>query len=277
MGLFGPDWNSKNEIKALAAVNKLFACDELQRAAGEARYPSVRLAAIKMLTAKKYRNTVDGTRLDQSVLAEIAEKDDDFEIRMIVTGWLADQSALARIALHDKSAGVRGEAVKKLSDQSILATIALHDEMELVAADATERLTNQSVLTDIALHGNLYTRAAAIRKLTDQSLLYNIARYDENTYASEVAAGMLVSQSELIDVALHGNCIGTRLAAAAKVCDPSILHVPELQQEYCKKGKHQWLRVETNDRDFGNGVSSSYWVDRCIYCGKTMEGHSESD
>jgi DUF917 family protein len=131
MGLFTPAWKSKNEEKALRAVEKMTDRKKLEEVAKTAENGKVRRAAVKKIT-------------DQSVLADIARNDKDSDVCKAAVEKIIDLSpSIGEIVKVDKDElkKFRLAAVEKLTDQSVLADIAKNAEDEYLREAAIHRLT----------------------------------------------------------------------------------------------------------------------------------------
>jgi hypothetical protein len=120
---------------------------------------------------------------DQSILASIAQTDDDENVRMAAVQLLTDQSALANIAATARKK--EGLAATRLR------TVAI------------ERLTSQTLLATIAMTSKSYLREcgeAAVRTLDDQGLLVDVAHNAEEWKTCFLAAKKVVDQSLVQEV-----------------------------------------------------------------------------
>jgi hypothetical protein len=189
MGLFTPAWKSKNEKRALRAVEKMTDQKKLERVAKEAESRSVRATAVRKLT-------------DQTVLADIAKNDSNWDVREAAVEKLTDQTVLADIAKNDSDGYIRSAAVKKLTDQTVLAHIAKNDSWESVRSAAVKKLTDQTLLADIAKNdSDSYVRKAAVDKLTDQKALADVAKNTSDWEVRKAAVEKLTDPKALKDVA----------------------------------------------------------------------------
>jgi translation initiation factor 2 beta subunit (eIF-2beta)/eIF-5 len=166
MGWFTPAWQTKNEDKALIAVEKTIDQTKLATIAKNALLYNVRIEALRKLT-------------DHAVLNEIAQKDKNAQVRLHAVDMITDQSILTHVAMNDKVDFVRSSAVAKLTDQSILAKIATKDNDYIVRRAAIYNLTDQSIITYVAMNdNNSDVRVRAVEKITDQSIIVDIAKSD---------------------------------------------------------------------------------------------------
>lgn len=109
--------------------------------------------AVKMLT-------------DQSLLADIAQNDNDYAVRVEATERITNPSVWEEIAKTDKSSTVRLAAIKKLTDQAVLESIAQTDHSSTVRKAAVEKLTGQTALVAIAKTDKQPTvRCSALKKI----------------------------------------------------------------------------------------------------------------
>jgi hypothetical protein len=158
MGLFTPAWKSKNDEKALRAVEMITDQNKLYRIAKEADNRKVCQVAIEKLNdqslladiAKNINPRLGEAAVkkltSQSVLADVAKNAKDKDIRKIAVGILTDQTVLADVAENDENSDVRKEAVWNLTDQAILAKIAFNNSDQEVCLVALEKITDQKIL-----------------------------------------------------------------------------------------------------------------------------------
>lgn len=166
MGLFKPAWQSKNEKKALKAVQKLTDQTTLADIAKSMVTINVRHTAVKKLT-------------DQSVLAFIAKNEKDSRVRITAIEKLNDQNALADIANNRIEPGsVREEALKALTDQNALAEyVKTADSTEwLIYRKVLDKLNDQTLIDVIKSDHTKseYVRLDAVAKLADKTLAQEI-------------------------------------------------------------------------------------------------------
>ena len=193
MGLFKPAWMSKNEAKALKAIEKE---DDQTKLAEAAKYYGSRAvteAAIAKIT-------------DQALLAET------------VKYWLSDaakywppeglKAAIAKITdqalLVDVAMGEHGYwAIDQITDQHLLWLVAIKRD-SISSEMAVRRITNEEILCNIALsHPHDYTRLMAIWKITDQDVLTRIALSDPFKSAREDAVRKLIDPEVLVHIAYN--------------------------------------------------------------------------
>jgi len=172
MGLFKPAWQSKNESKALKAVEKETNEEKLIQIAKNASSYEVRKNAILKIN-------------DQNVLADIAKGDSlsDWQSAAYkLIDYPIAQSVYLDIALNDNDAFKRKIIVEKyINDESVLMSIAKNDNHYIVREAAVSKLTDEAILVDIAQNdedGNV--RYSAVTKLYDQSLLVDIFNNDDD-------------------------------------------------------------------------------------------------
>jgi hypothetical protein len=207
MGLFTPAWKSKNEKRALRAIEKMTDQKKLSEAAKTAESWKVRKASAEKI-------------IDQITLARIAINDSDSNVRLAAVGKITHPAILAKIAesaidslaeaekSYDKLASearrlygsnviskeeylrkigwqchsdVRIAATEKITDQTTLRKVALNDPDNNVCELAVKKLTDQSALAGIAKNGKYRNvRIAAIEKITDQSVFADVAKNDKD-------------------------------------------------------------------------------------------------
>lgn len=180
-------WYSKNEKRAVKAVNKLKDEVKLIRAAKEARCHQAILVAIDKLT-------------DQNVLADFAINTGDWSVCFAAVEKLTDQNALACVAKTAHDSAVREATIKKLTDQNVLTDIAKNDKDSAVRKAAIAKLTDSNVLLNMARNDfDINIRIAAAHRLVDFSLdeelildligkLGNELRNSENSEKTRVCA-----------------------------------------------------------------------------------------
>jgi hypothetical protein len=144
-----------------AAVEKIEDQAALAKLANHAS-GDVRVAAVEKLTDPslltyfarrgvwKQRRAAVRKLTDQRMLTEIAEMDDNFDVRIAAVEKLTDPAALTEIAKTADNFGVRVSAVEKLTDQAVLTEIAKTDRNLRVRMAAVEKVTHPALLTEIA-------------------------------------------------------------------------------------------------------------------------------
>jgi len=132
MRLFRPAWDSKNEKRAVKAVEKLTDEVLLARIAKEARCWRARIAAVEKLT-------------DQNVLADIAENANEYHLRKAAVEKLTELNVLADVAKNGTDSYDRKKAVKKLTDQSVLAYVAKNNTNSNVRIVAAKKLIDKTM------------------------------------------------------------------------------------------------------------------------------------
>jgi len=139
MRLFRPAWDSKNEKRAVKAVNKLKDETKLVHVAKEARCLQARLAAIgnKKLT-------------DPNVLADIAKNDEDSTVSTAAFIKLISKNLIAATANYDENSDVRLKAVGSLDDQDLLVSVAKKARYSDARIAAVKKLTDPKLLVDVA-------------------------------------------------------------------------------------------------------------------------------
>jgi hypothetical protein len=124
---------------------------------------------------------------DQALLATIARKATDRDIRCAAVAKLTDQALLAKIAREEEWAVCR-VAVETLTDQALLATIAREATDRDIRCAAVAKLTDQALLATIAREDKeRAVRRVAVETLTDQALLATIAREAEDSHIRHIA------------------------------------------------------------------------------------------
>jgi hypothetical protein len=195
-----------------AAVEKLTDQALLAKIAVKEENPDVRQAAVYKLT-------------DQALLAKIAVEDNNQYVRSAAVINLTDQNVLAKIVIEavDFRFDVR-EAFLHLTDQALLARIAIEAKNEDVRKNAVKDLTDQALRTKIAVEANdADVRATAVEDLTDQAMLAKIAVEDNSTSVRATAVGKLTDQALLTRFAVKDNSSDVRAIAVEKLTDQALL------------------------------------------------------
>jgi len=115
MGLFTPDWKSRDKRKALQFVRK---------------------------------------ETDERMLCRIALEADSSDVCSRAAGKLTDQMLLARVAQSGAYADTRAAAVARLTDQDVLKVVAAQDLSLQVRKNALQRITDESYLIAYAAQIN---------------------------------------------------------------------------------------------------------------------------
>ena len=176
MGFFGfskPAWASKNETKALKAINEMIDKYVLMHASQESKHLRVRKAAVDKLIYIRKEEIRHLT--DQAMLTYIAINDDISDFCTAAVYALTDQTALAEVIKKAKFESVCCIAAYQLNDQSILESILKNKSTGQLALAASNRLkqlrtekintmtedvsvmTDQRKLVDLAINGQDYT------------------------------------------------------------------------------------------------------------------------
>ena len=202
MGLLGAKWNSRNIIKAKAAIDELTDQSELERAAENARYAVVQWRAVGKLT-------------DPNVLIRLARnaRNSDVRCAAVSNAHLTDETVLSDIAKNDESIDVRGAAETRLEKMKKEQNI----KMEELRIAEVQKMKDTKCLAVIArTDGSYPVRAAAIRNrnLTDQAVLADVAKYDDER--------------------------SLQILAIKRITDDTLL--ASLQEIFCQKSNHFWVR-----------------------------------
>jgi len=239
MGLFAPAWKSKNEEKALKAVEKETDQNKLTEISQNAPLDNVRKAADKKLNSVLINTIVDEVNYPWGLEKE----------RINAVEKLSDPKMLISIVNKIENINVRKAAVKVLSDQSTLENIAKNDRCSDIREIAVNKLTAQSVLIDIAKYNrDANVRLIALKKLadqTEQAVYIHIARQDRNADVRLYAVSMISNLNEKI----------------------------EIEKSMCAEGIHIWELINSESHD-NYGTTDNYaskWSEntyKCKYCGK---------
>ena len=212
--LFKPAWQSKNEKKALRAVEKMRDQAKLEQVARESPSKWVKIAAIKKLT-------------NQSLVAAFALVD-DYGLSSEAIKRLTDQALLTEVGRKSKSVDICYAVAEKIADRSFaqnlyaqLAKENTNTQSEHTMLLAIDKLTNQDLLFDVAMNTSLKRQSAATEKLTDQSKLAEVAKVDSQH--GSTAVKMLTDHTMIIDVARNAKTATTCWQAIEKLTDEEIL------------------------------------------------------
>lgn len=229
MGLFGPEWNSRNITKAKAAIEKLADQAELVQVAKNARHVVVRRMAVEKLT-------------DQTVLIDIARNASSSEVRSsaVLNKYLLDIDVLSDIAKNDKSIDVREYAERRLA------------KMREIEAEKTIEL-----------------RKIEVHKMTDPNALAIIAKTDNNEIIRTAALNNknLTDQALFAYIAIHDTNKSVQISAIHRITDVAVLD--SLKDTYCNKDNHFWTlltRTLSNDEAMELHDDRMY-IRECLLCG----------
>ena len=167
--LFKPAWQSKNQQKALAAIEQMTNQGELAQIASGfsaewAKNPSqadsalqqtdlaVRLAALNKLTDEA---VVTGIATNTSALLLVS---------LAAVDRLTSHQNLVHVAMN-ASKDVQQRAIARITDPAAFAYIAANHQLKDVRVEATSRLTDRPALVSLAFNdfANEVRKAAAIR------------------------------------------------------------------------------------------------------------------
>jgi hypothetical protein len=165
------------------AVEKIFDQSLLTEIAKIACNVSVQKLAVEKLT-------------DQEMLIKIA-KSEMAGVRMVAirNPNFTDQAMLIEIANKDENYDVRGIAVRKILDQQILAEYAKSNNNWSVRSSAISILTNQALLAEIAkTDKDAYIRAVAVSNpnFNDLGIITEIAKSDSDWKVRQVAGSRII-------------------------------------------------------------------------------------
>ncbi|MDR2055118.1 MAG: hypothetical protein LBQ10_04540 [Desulfovibrio sp.] len=170
MWLFTPAWKSKNDEKAIKAVERIADQETLALVARTALSDPVRATAVKKLESLDVLADIE-SRVYSPALRSEAQK----RMREILSGW-RDESDLASVAKTHHNPEVCTIAASVIKSQNILHTLAISaDTPHAVRVDALNRLQDQALLTDIARNNiDPDIRLAATKNLADEKLRQSI-------------------------------------------------------------------------------------------------------
>lgn len=163
--------------------------------------PAVRKAAV---------DTLD----DPALLAEIAIRDDHWDVRLAAVRKLDDPELLCTVAMNAPAHTVAA-AVKRIQDAQQLARIATETTEIKTCIAAVERIDDQTVLAELALNGKREVRQAAVKRVDDPAILRQVVEKDKSSLVQpfalerlqqiEAEAGDPQAQFDLADRHLHPN------------------------------------------------------------------------
>lgn len=229
MGLFGPEWNSRNISKAKAAIDKLTDQAELARAAKNARHVVVQILAVRKLT-------------DQNVLIDIARSESFSDVRgaAVWNAHLIDKDVISDIAKNDKSIDVRECAERRLAK-----------------------------MCEIEAEKSIEIRKIEVQKMTDPNALAIIAKTDnnENIRATALNNKHLTDQALFAYIAIHDTNESMQISAIRRITDETVLNT--VKSVYCHKDNHIWTfltRTLSNDEAMELHDDRMY-IRECLLCG----------
>lgn len=160
MGLFKPAWQSKNEKRAVRAVEKLKDQVKIESAATDSQFSNVRFYATSKLT-------------NQRLLERIAQNDEADNVRACAIHRLTDQEALMRVAIGKGDDFNRQKAMKQIKDPDILILVAKNGESKAAEA-AYNRVCQEGLAKGTSFHEDCAFTAKfnAVRKVA-QLRFYN--------------------------------------------------------------------------------------------------------
>lgn len=165
MGLFGPDWKSKDTLKAIRAVEKITDQDLLKKVALEAPDGTVRAVAVAIIQDQDFSLSllrlpcanppayaVGAQLTDQKLIFEAVRNEKLYgcKARGLLVSKLTDEAELEHVALHDTDAGVRKAAVARLTGAAALERLIDREKDCAVLRAAVRRLSNAEILLRIA-------------------------------------------------------------------------------------------------------------------------------
>ena len=157
MGLFQPGWMSRDEQKAMRALEKVTDDDTLFRIASECPHLSVQIKA-----AQKIRNA--DRRLDAALTKRLL----NYEVRMAALEG-ASEEGLSLVARTAASSDIRLEAVRRMKDERCLA--------EVVEATAGGNRDDQRICEaayEKMIHPPFECSMRVRNRKTDANLLYDL-------------------------------------------------------------------------------------------------------
>lgn len=195
--------DNSEEVRDAAVKNKNFPNDQ-----------AVIKDILKTATDWNFRRTLVSKLTDQSLLAQIAQTDSMWGVRLraVENTNLNDQTLFAQIAQNDSQHSVRGGAIRRLSDNALLGKIAKTDSNSTVRGAATQNLTDQGLLFDIAKTDNSeYVRKCAVenKNFTDEVMLATVVMTDRDGDVAKTAVNRIQDQAILADIALKATTLVT--------------------------------------------------------------------
>jgi hypothetical protein len=213
-------WKSRNEVKALQAVEKESNPATLAKIIKNAPLHTARLAAAEKLDDRDILfDTVKWLshyqlireRVDKTNKSEDGKDSIPLALKMLEK--LKDEEQLAQIAKYSDYAEVSVAAIGKLTHQELLAELA-YDMRRGYEANhlAAEKVTDQELLADLAyghfgvIGGNSKVREDAISRLKNhQTILAEIAKEETDFWLYRAAIDKLDDKDLLIDVAKNAD------------------------------------------------------------------------
>ena len=220
MGLFQPGWMSRDEQKAMRALEKVTDDDTLFRIASECMHRSVQIKAVS-----KIRNA--DRRLDAALTKRLL----NYEVRMAALEG-ASEEGLSLVARTAASSDIRLEAVRRMKDERCLA--------EVVEATAGGNRDDQRICEaayEKMIHPPFECSMRVRNRKTDANLLYDLKGmsypddrekllrviFENDGKCAEAAVRMLAYEQErevLRNLAMNGKR-NARLAAIERLRLPA--------------------------------------------------------
>jgi len=201
MKLFRPLWDSKNEKRAVKAVEKIKDEAKLARVVEEARCLQARETAAEKLTDQNLiilllqKNKITyNSYIDKKIRFTLAKKLDDTnkaqQILSEIAANLSDSYSVSQSTLDFGNA-----VLDCITEQSALFYVAGHGRISQIYKKAIERLTDTNLLYELAKERGYDKGHLAIQKLNDQKLLEDLAINDKEMSVRFWAAQKLTNQS----------------------------------------------------------------------------------
>ena len=204
MELFAPAWKSKDINKALKALEKETNNKSIEKAAQNAQFPIVRMAATNKLTDQvvlsniiknEQDNDVRATALKRIIILENKIPEDLYNIseQLKDSIGIADTYCLVEALLFniagssDNEMSERITAVQQMNDEQLLYKLAMHfgDNYDTTALgkEAIKRISDDNLLLNIVLNSMGAAANEALKYIKDEAILRQIAnnsRFDKS-------------------------------------------------------------------------------------------------
>jgi len=159
---------------------------------------------------------------DQTALISIAQDNRlHVEVRRYALDKITDQNIVADIAKRDSNRDMRIIAVARVKDEALLYEISLynkHIENIYVRIEAVKRIRNQEWLADIAKNDcGIHVRLEAVKNLEKQDVLFDIYRNDEDSHVREATIPRITRPDSLAFIACNHHEI--------KICREAVLRI----------------------------------------------------
>jgi len=256
MKLFRPLWDSKNEKRAVKAVEKIKDETKLARVVEEARCLQACETAAEKLTDQNLiilllqKNIITyNSYIDRKIRFTLAKKLDDTnkaqQILSEIAANLSDNYSVSQSPLDFGNA-----VLDCITEQSALFYVAAHGRISQIYEKAIERLTDTNLLYELAKGRANDKGHLAIQQLNDQKLLEDLAINDKEMNVRILAAQKLINQSLAqsiyAEIAKFDDDIAVKTAAIKNFDKNNLQFIPEIVENLLSV-HHNYSNEKVND------------------------------